>query len=432
MKLTVFLILVFYNLSAQQNLIKLADSLMLNSDYPAAVKVLENAKSEYPNANLYLKLGICYRNLMRKDIALKNILEAEEIDNRNKDVLINLASIYSSLGNVTKAIEKFNEVYLIDSTNIFVKINLAALYLNSGDIYTSKSLYESLASNDSSNSFYIRQLASIANKEQKFQKSLELYEKTFAINKNDLKTIVPLAKLYYKFDMIDSAIDVTKTGLNFFTDETQLLKLLGDIYFNKKNFAGAVNAYVKLIAKGDESFEIYQKIGICYYQLAVENFVGDAQVQKLESAVEALNKSFSIDTTQSFTALYLGLAQKELGNNSEAASWFNKSIELLYPKYTAAIFTNLAIVYQRENNFSESIINFKKAMKFDSNNSDYYYYLASAYDTYYSDKNVPLIYYSMFLSKADSSDMRLINYARERIGELEEIVHFQNGSSSRQ
>lgn len=408
-----------------------ANKLMLKNNYSGAANLLERFVKSNESSEAYLKLGLCYKNLMKNNDALTVIEKANQLDSNNVEILTNLALLNAAIGFDDKAITSFQKVIVLDSANTFAKINLAKLYIDIGMWESAKRIYQKLISTDSLNGFYYRQLGYIFQKSNDWESAYNNYQKSYTLNNADLFTISNLAKVYFQKEMPDSAISIVNKGLEIFVNNTQLLKLKSDIHFSIKNYSGAVNAIVRLIANGDESAQLYQRLGICYYQIAVENFVGEAQIQKLESAVDALKQSTEIDSTQSLTELYLGMTYKELERNEEAISHLQKAIQLIYPNFTSAIYTNLAIIYNREGNYAEAIRSFKSAMDFDIDNPNYLYYLASTYDQYYYDKYVPLIYYQMYVASPDTLDPSLKQYALDRIEELKESVHFQNGANKR-
>ncbi len=427
----VLIFLLSFTLIAQTKLDE-ANELMLKSRFSEAIPLLQNyLENNNKNSEAFLKLGICHKNLMKNNEALYNLEKANQLKSEDTDILINLASVYSAVDFQSKAVQTYEQVMELDSTNIFASINLAKLYLETGKFSEAKSIYQNLLMNDSSNSFYFRQIAYIYQKENELEKAFQFYKKSFELNSQDIFTASNLAKIYYDKEKIDSAIAAVDKALKTFPNNTQLLKIKADIYYSIKRYDSAVNSIVKIIAAGDESAQLYQRLGACYYQLAVENFVGEAQVQKLESAVDALMKSTKMDSTQSLTELYLGMTYKELEKNKAAIKHLQKAAELIYPKFTSAIFTNLAIANKREGNYADAIKNFKRAKKFDKSNPNYFYYLASTYDQYYYDKKVPLIYYQTFLAGSDSLDPSLKNYAEQRIKKLKEEVHFQNGHKNK-
>ncbi len=428
----IVILFVFISVIIAQTKLEEANQLILKNKFAEAVNLLNEYVETNHDAGAYLALGICYKNLMKNNEALISFQKADELDPDNIDILINLAQLYSIIGFVDKSASSYEQIISLDSLNNFAMINLAKLYLDVNRIYYAKKLYTTLLFDDTLNSYYHRQLAYTFQKENKIDTALYHYKKSFELNNADIFTVSNLAKIYYQKELPDSAITLIDKGLEVFHNNTQLLKLKSDIYFSIRNYSGAVNAIVRLIANGDESAQLYQRLGICYYQISVENFVGEAQVQKLESAIVALNKSVLMDSTQSLTELYLGMTYKELERNEDALIHFNKSLDLIYPKYTSAIYTNMAIVNNRIGKHSDAIRNFKSAMKFDSANQNYFYYLASTYDQYYSDKSVPLLYYQLFVKQSDSLEPSILNYAQKRIDELKEKVHFQNGAANKQ
>ena len=414
-----------------QSQIELAKKLMIQSNYGEAAALLEKYTQSNQDAEAYLSLGICYKNLMQNNRALQAVEKANELNSNNVDILINLGLLNAAVGFDVKAVSVFEKVIELDPTNTFAKISLAKLCLDSGRWGDAKNIYTELSLGDSANSFYYRQIGYIFQKENDWGNAYTNYKKAFELNSDDVFTISNLAKVYFQKEQPDSAIALLDKGLEVFHRNTQLLKMMSDIYFSIKNYSGAVNAIVRLIANGDESAQLYQRLGICYYQISVENFVGEAQIKKLESAIDALNKSSTFDSTQSLTELYLGMTYKELGKNKEAITHLTKAVELIYPGFTSAIYTNLAIVYSRQGDYINAIHNFKSAMEFDEHNPNYLYYLASTYDQYYYDKYLPLIYYQMYAASPDTLDPTLKKYALDRIEELKETVHFQKGASDK-
>lgn len=426
-KLIVILFLTIF-VDAQTQLDE-ANKLMLKSKFNEAADLLENYIETNEDADALLKLGICYKNLMRNNDALQVIKIADKLKPGNIDILTNLALLYSANGFNTDAVQTFEQAVMLDTANIFAQINLAKLYIDVGRWGDAESIYEKLVSGDPGNSFYHRQLGYIFQKEESWDKAFRYYKTSFELNSADLFTISNLAKVYFQKENPDSAIAVIDKGLITFVNNTQLLKLKSDILFSIKNYSSAVNSIVRILANGDESAQLYQRLGICYYQIAVENFIDEAQIKKLESVIEPLMQSIKMDSTQSLTELYIGMTYKELEQYDEAITHLQKALELIYPTFTSAIYTNLAIVYNRNGNYAEAIKSFKSAMEFDKDNPNYFYYLASTYDQYYYDKQVPLIYYQLFLARGDSLEPSLKKYAQGRIEKLKESVHFQNGSN---
>lgn len=427
----IVILFVFISVIIAQTKLEVANQLILKNKFAEAVNLLNEYVETNQEAEAYLALGICYKNLMKNNEALISFQKADELDPDNIDILINLAQLYSIIGFVDKSTSAYEQIISLDSLNNFAMINLAKLYLDTNRISEAKKLYTTLLFGDTLNSYYHRQLAYTFQKENNIDTALHHYRTSFELNNADVFTISNLVKIYYQKELPDIAIVLIDKGLEIFHNNTQLLKLKSDIYFSIKNYSGTVNAIVRLIANGDESAQLYQRLGICYYQIAVENFVGEAQVQKLESAIESLNRSTTMDSTQSLTELYLGMTNKELERNEDALIHFNKSLDLIYPKYTSAIYTNMAIVNNRSGKHSDAIKYFRSAIKHDNTNPNYLYYLASTYDQYYSDKSVPLLYYQLFVQQSESLEPSILNYAQKRIDELKEKVHFQNGVANK-
>ena len=426
-KYIIMILLLVFSLRSEEKIIADANSLFLQNKFNTAAELYEEYLTANEDPQIYLKLGLCYKKLMKYNKARAAFEKANELKDNDADILLNLGLLYSSMGRSFMAIDALEKSVEIDSSNIFARISIARLYVKSEEFVNAERLYRKLLTSDSANSYYYKQLGYVYQKLKKEREAKEYYEKSFELNAADIGTASSLALIYYDEEKPDSAIAIIDTALHNFEDDIRLLKLKADILFAEKDYSGTVNVIVRILASENDSPQIYQRLGICYYQTAVDNFAGDAQIIKLESAVEALKQSFESDSTESLTALYLGLTYRALSRNDEAINFLEKAVTLIYPKYSPAIFTNLALVNQEEKNYSEAIKYFKEAQRLDTGNPNYWYYLAAIYDSYYSDKQTPMIYYQKFLMSEDSLDERLSIYAEARINELKEKIHFQNG-----
>ena len=111
-----------------------ANQLILRNKFAEAVILLNEYININQKAEAYLKLGICYKNLMKNNEALTSFQKADELDPNNIEILINLAQLYSIIGFVDKSTRTYEQIINLDSLNNFALINLAKLYLDANRI----------------------------------------------------------------------------------------------------------------------------------------------------------------------------------------------------------------------------------------------------------------------------------------------------------
>ena len=75
--------------------------------------------------------------------------------------------------------------------------------------------------------------------------------------------------------------------------------------------------------------------------------------------------------------------------------------------------------------FVEAIQSYREALDYQPSKKILSFYLASVYDQYYADREVPLLYYQKFLRDNKDADIKLIEYAESRIKVLKQELHFR-------
>jgi tetratricopeptide (TPR) repeat protein len=81
-----------------------------------------------------------------------------------------------------------------------------------------------------------------------------------------------------------------------------------------------------------------------------------------------------------------------------------------------------------QDDYSKALEYYKEIMKIAPERKIVLFYMATLYEKYYKDLNVPLQYYQKFLDQADETvPRRYKTYALEHMKALKEKLHFQKG-----
>lgn len=336
---------------------------------------------------------------------------------KNFDMQIFIANCYMETDNSTKAISVFQEILEKDLNNFTAIKSLAEIFLKTNQKKSALKMYKRLApflesSQEQANNKII--LAEIYTEFKDFDLAIKEYEQILEIYPADVHIKKQLLELYKETERYDSMIILaTEIAERFTNSEDGLcaMKILMDIYSDMKNYDQALK-YANLIkihplANLIDSVENIAKI------LLDEG--------KTDSIVELLN-SLSTKDLQNLRLKKVFAKAKEKNNNfKEAISIYKEIIELadsddikqlyfemsnIYTNWAVYLFAHneseasfkhftLALNYAPQNsyiyyclgnlnkkikNFNEAIVQYRKAIKFDSEISEYYYALAECYE----------------------------------------------------
>jgi tetratricopeptide (TPR) repeat protein len=96
-------------------------------------------------------------------------------------------------------------------------------------------------------------------------------------------------------------------------DDTAVIKNSGEFYFEKDHYRQALNVYLALNNKGENSYEIFEKIGYCYQRL-----------KQYDKAVEFYLKAELYDTNRIWLLKKIAFCYKNLKKFDEAIAYFQE------------------------------------------------------------------------------------------------------------
>ncbi|MCX6234041.1 MAG: tetratricopeptide repeat protein [Bacteroidetes bacterium] len=135
----------------------------------------------------------------------------------------------------------------------------------------------------------------------------------------DLYRFFKLHPLRSEFtDIFGMPLDIHSTW--FFTrliDDPVILRNIAEFYFEKDHFEHAVGIYKSLNLKGDNSYEIYEKIGYCYQRL-----------EQYELALEYFHRAELFDTPRAWLLKKIGLCYRHLKKYEDAIKYYEQVLEM--------------------------------------------------------------------------------------------------------
>ena len=402
------------------------EQLLTKGRYTKVVDLL-SAKDTLSDKEHY-QLGTAFLNLMKYRKALIHFSKAVRSDAQNTDYLFMLANVDELMGRPILAKYFYDRVLKIDSTFYMAKLKLANVLMDIKNYIKAAKLYGELAEKDSLNDYLIRRLSICKIKNRDTTTALNLLNRIYKAGTYNSKSALLLAKIYFSKEEYDSAITVMNAALKRDKMDMELNRFAAEVYFKLKRYRSAITKYLQSVTFGDSTAEVYQKLGLSYYSLANAGSLkkGESSEKFLENAFETLTISVELDGKNPITAMYLGLIYKDRKDYKSAIKYFEKALNLIYPSYLDVLYINLGASYDLAGNLKNAIEAYREARKYAPDKPELLFYLASAYDRFYKDKNVAIKYYRKFLSEQKDSDIKLVNYAKDRIERLKEIIHFSN------
>jgi tetratricopeptide (TPR) repeat protein len=308
---------------------------------------------------------------------------------------------------------------------------MGKILLEQGNKVEAEEIYLKLIQLDSLNAYYHSQLGYSQFKLNKKEDAINSYNRSLEIDSLNTSTILQLSKIFFKDEEYRKAYDLISKGLSINALNLPLNRLGAEVLFKLQKYRAAAVQYDLLVKFGDTTATIYQKLGFCNYFVAEQLLMSDSteSKKKIYEAIYALEESRRLNWEDPLTSLYLGICFKELKDYSRAITYLQESLNLLYPDYISDVYVHLGVAYEQEKKYPESIAAYRKGLEHRPSNSALLFQLATVYDEYYADREVPLIYFKLFVKRGGEENPVLKNYAQSRISALIEEMHFRNGRS---
>ncbi len=416
----VFLLLLasLTSLPAQTAALDSAMSLMINDRFVQAAALLEQTVRHEPqNVSAWRLLGQARQALQQYDLAADAFAKAANLRPADRAVRLNWADAFIQLGRYDRAEALLKQSGKQDSSDGPVNIRLAKVYFEQNRFGAALKYYHRLKKQFPDNAYFYRRAAVCASKLNRLKAAERDFRKTLQLNPADFKASVLFYNLLKKQQRWPEALNILNLALTNHPKASQLYLARGDTYLSMEKYLPARQDYSKALTLGDSTAYVFKKIGVAYYYL-----------NDFAAALYALQKSVQKKADDPLVFYFLGLAQKSLHMTDKAIASFRKALALALPTYLPDLYFNLADSYTSRKDYPTALSYYKQVLQVAPERKIVLFYMATIYDKYYKDAQVPLRYYQQFLQQADEKiPKRYKKYALERMKALREKLHFQKG-----
>lgn len=390
------------------------DELILNKKYDKALDRISAQIQEKPEAELYFKQALVYKEQSKPIFACKALEQALFYDPQNSLYLAELGENYSSLGNIYQTVECYRRAVDLSPEDFGLKAKLGRAYISIEDFVKACQTFEDIHKVDSSNVYFNKQFAFTAFRTGKPDLAIRLYEKVIAGNPGDFSSHLNLIAIYKRKK---DAFQVFQTGvraLATFPGNPTILLRQADALFELKDYEKALYPYERYLANNDSVFEVLKNYGICVYFN-----------KNSEKAIQVLDKCMRLAPNDQFVCFYLGLAYKSLANYDQSADCLIAAIECSQPAYLTEMYHHLGQVYGLHRKFEKSIEALLESYKCNSLNYEALFEIATTYEEFNFNKTLALNYYKSYLKEAGEK-AKNANYALERMRKIKEELFIEN------
>jgi len=213
-----------------------------------------------------------------------------------------------------------------------------------------------------SKTYYALILGDMFNDLNKGGDAMNTYEAVTSVDPNNALANIKIGRLWYAAKNYELAIEHLEKANAADPNYSSIHKDLGELYYLTKNYAKSTEEFKKYIAANDNDTEI--KLKYCSFIFSLKEH------QKVLNEVSEFAKS---DSTNYKYYRFLAFSSYELKKNAEARNYMNKVMTLSNPTSLNGLDYTYAAKIAAANNDTTNVISyFKKALEIDSTNADVY------------------------------------------------------------
>lgn len=369
-KFCTFLIIALLTWSTQGQgiLLKRADSLYVHGNYS---KAIEAYKTYDPQDLVYEKMAKAYLALGNYDLALKNYDLALNAFPENALIKYDYAKLLSRSKKLNDAAVLLSELVYLDYRNPNYHYELGLVFEKQGD-----------------------------------STAMNRFHSAYELDPTHQKAIAKMARYFLVKRKHESSLHYINTGLESYANNAELINLKALNYYWKEDYKEASLWFEKLLALGENSQFIHEKLSFCYAQQAL-----------YEKAIVHANQAVNFDPKSAINLYILGQLYETINDYVSAEKWIAEALDIMDQPLNAE-YTKLATVLNRQGKYKEAIAALQSAIKEDPQDETAQFFLVRTKDEYYADKDSKIKAYEVFKEKFPKSVY--IPFANGRLKELKD------------
>ncbi len=321
-------------------------------------------------------------------------------------VLSRLAYTSQMAGQLAASETYYQRVYDLGTTNQSALFSIGNINLRRGNYLKAEIFFKKIILKDTANFAVLEQLAEISTKKKDSTAAVLYLKKANQVNPYDVNVASDLCEYLTAYKRFDPALKVLNKASEADPDNVILLMSMLNLTYTEQKWQATAEVCNKLISLGILTDQIFNKLGIAYYNLknfacGAESFAGISPMGQNE-----------------YTFYYAALCYKALKDEKQAINMLNLALLQAISPNVASYYGEIADSESELSRYKKAAAAYTKGLQF-SENATIYYLLASLYDTKLSDKANAAKYYKKYLaSKPPVKQEKYIAFAKERLKEF--------------
>jgi tetratricopeptide (TPR) repeat protein len=238
---------------------------MWQENYVAALALFQKAKEKNPqDANIWSRLGYCYRNLGRYQDAIESFKQAIRIKPDYALAHFSLGVTYDNLGRYQDAIESCKQAIRINPDYAEAHFSLGVTYDNLG-LYQDaiESFKQSIRIKpDFAGAHYV--LGNAYGELGRYQDAIESFKKAIRIKPDDAVIHYGLGDAYSELGRYQDAIESFKQAIRIKPDLAEAHADLGNAYGKLGRYQDAIESFKQAIRIEPDFAEAHFNLGLIY------------------------------------------------------------------------------------------------------------------------------------------------------------------------
>lgn len=263
----------------------------------------EKAKSYYDQGfklneslpNAYLKIGKIYVRARNYNLGLEYFNKGLAIDPKFPPLYRETGELYYKAKQYSKAIENYKKYVELTDKSYDTDFRYASFLYFNKDYKNAIEILSRLAQTNKKDPYLNRLLAYSAYETENYAKGLEHMEEFWKVAPESKQIALDYeyyGKLLSKTGKDSLAIKSYEKAIAMDTSKYELFNEIGNIYFVKKDYKNAIDAFCSKIAMGPATGQDYFTLGRTYYN--------DKQFKKADSAFAKLVEAYPTSPTGYF------------------------------------------------------------------------------------------------------------------------------------
>lgn len=365
-----------------------------------ALEIINNDKENFIAFNL---LGLAKSSQNKNEDAIRTFDKAISIKEDYAPAHNNRGNILLKIKNFSEAILSFKKAIKYEKNSDNIQLNLGNCYFSNAQYKEAINTYEILIKSNNKFTQAYQALAKSQSLLKEYKKSDDAYYKVLEIENNHIEAIIGISNNLFDIKEYEKANNFISEKIKNGVENEKVYFNNGYAYQKRREYKLAIKEYDKIINLNKNYYDAYLNLSFCFlalsnknetiknlekvleikpdHKLALKN-LGNAllSIGDYKQAIDYFKKFEDLDTSDIDILLSSGLAYFNQSNLEDAKRYYNKALKINKKSYQAL--KMLGEISFIKGNYKEAINEFEQSLLIDDLDEaeTTYFYLGILYE----------------------------------------------------